>query len=178
MIPLGGERLGFMRLSPVPQHGAGEWPWVTPFPPLGTAHGLPPPTATNAHGAVTCLEQPSALPCLRVLHNSNSSVRFLRLDIRKCFFSERMVRHQHRMTKEVIGSLYLEVFKNHGDVALRDMISGHGGHLLGSDDPMLVFVPMPGFALSLGLLFGENAVLEMLAHPYWPGRFPKHFLFV
>ena len=71
-----------------------------------------------------------------------------------------------------------EVFKNHGDVALRDMISGHGGHLLGSDDPMLVFVPMPGFALSLGLLFGENAVLEMLAHPYWPGRFPKHFLFV
>ena len=30
-------------------------------------------------------------------------------------------------------SLSLEVFKNHGDVALRDVVSGHGGDGLGLD---------------------------------------------
>ena len=28
---------------------------------------------------------------------------------------------------EVVGSSSLEVFQNHGDVALRDVVSGHGG---------------------------------------------------
>ena len=30
-------------------------------------------------------------------------------------------------------SLTLEVFRNHGDVALRDMVSGHGGDGMGLD---------------------------------------------
>lgn len=43
-------------------------------------------------------------------------VRF-RLDSRKLYFSKRAVRH---------WSLSLEVFENHGRVALRDIISGDG----------------------------------------------------
>jgi len=32
-----------------------------------------------------------------------------------------------------VESLTLEVFRNHGDVALRDMVSGHGGDGMGLD---------------------------------------------
>ena len=49
------------------------------------------------------------------------------MDIRRNFFSEGEVMNWNRQPREVVKSPSLEVFKNHGDVALRDMVSRHGG---------------------------------------------------
>jgi len=38
-----------------------------------------------------------------------------------------------QLLKEVVGSPSLEVFQNSRDVALGDMVSGHGGNGLGLD---------------------------------------------
>ena len=45
-----------------------------------------------------------------------------RLDIRKCFFTERVVKYWNRLPGEVVDALSLPVIKRHLDNALNNML--------------------------------------------------------
>lgn len=49
------------------------------------------------------------------------------MDTRKNLVSGRVVMHWQRLLREMVESPSLEAFKNGVDVALKDMVSGHGG---------------------------------------------------
>ena len=57
-------------------------------------------------------------------------------------FLLRMVGRWHRLPREVVESPFLGVFQSHGDVTLRDMVSGIWGWVgVGQDDVRGLFQP-------------------------------------
>lgn len=58
------------------------------------------------------------------------------MDIWTNYFSETVMRHWNRLPKDMVESPSLEAFKNRVDVALKDVVSGHGGGglVVGLDD--------------------------------------------
>ena len=66
-----------------------------------------------------------------------------KLDIKNDLFSERVVRHWHRLPRDLVESPSLEMFKKHRDVTLKDVVNGHcgDGMMVGLEDFRSLFQP-------------------------------------
>ena len=71
------------------------------------------------------------------------------------------------MPGEVVGSLSLEVFQTHGDVALSDLGSGHGGGGLMVDGIILVVFSNPNDSLVFKGISYLRLTLEGMLSPIW-----------
>jgi len=96
----------------------GNWCCSAPVPPQGCSHLI-----LGWGNSMASLQQTSA-----------------RLDVRKNFLSERVVKHQNRLPGKAMNALSLKVFRKSVDVALRAVVqSGHRhGLMIGLDDPSFI----------------------------------------